>query len=99
MQLLVMALGSFVIADVSVGRVVAVVTILLAAKCGRESSGAIAGVTAGVTMGILGGDFSFLAAAYGFGGMLAGNVCRAGIDCAGIGVCDCKWLNRADYGQ
>lgn len=76
--LLVMALGSFVIADVSVGRVVAVVTILLAAKCGRESGGAIAGVTAGVTMGILGGDFLFLAAAYGFGGMLAGMFAELG---------------------
>lgn len=76
--LLVMALGSFVVGDVSIGRVVAVVTILLAAKCGRESGGAIAGVTAGVTMGILGGDFSFLAAAYGFGGMLAGMFAELG---------------------
>ena len=63
--LLVMALGSFSIGDVSIGRVVAVVTILLAAKCGRESGGAIAGVTAGIAMGILGGDF------YLFGGGLS----------------------------
>lgn len=76
--LLVMALGSFVIGDVSVGRVVAIVTILLAAKCGRESAGAIAGVTAGVAMGILGGDISFLAAFYGFGGMLAGMFAELG---------------------
>ena len=76
--LLVMALGSFSIGDVSIGRVVAVVTILLAAKCGRESGGAIAGVTAGIAMGILGGDFSFLAAAYGFGGMLAGMFAELG---------------------
>ncbi|MDD3193101.1 MAG: SpoIIE family protein phosphatase [Oscillospiraceae bacterium] len=76
--LLVMALGSFLVGDVSVGRIAAVVTILLAAKCGRESGGAIAGVTAGVTMGILGGDFSFLAASYGFGGMLTGMFAELG---------------------
>ncbi len=76
--LLVMALGSFTIGDISVGRIIAVLTILLSAKCARESGGAIAGVTAGVTMGILSGDFTFLAASYGFGGMLAGMFAELG---------------------
>ena len=76
--LLVMALGSFTIADISVGRIIAVLTILLSAKCARESGGAIAGITAGVTMGVLSGDFTFLAASYGFGGMLAGMFAELG---------------------
>lgn len=76
--LVVMSLGAFTIGDVSIGRIIAVISILLAAKCGRESGGAIAGITAGVTMGILSGDFSFLAASYGFGGMLAGMFAELG---------------------
>ncbi|MDD2956691.1 MAG: hypothetical protein PHD67_10360 [Oscillospiraceae bacterium] len=70
--LLVIALGAFTIGDVSVGRVIAVVAVLLAARYGREGGGAIAGVTAGVAMGVLGGRVTFLAGSYGLGGLLAG---------------------------
>ena len=67
-----MALGSFTIAGLSVGRVIAVVVILLSARYGREAAGAVSGVTAGAAMGLLGSSFTFLAAAYGFGGLVAG---------------------------
>lgn len=67
-----MALGTFTIGGLSVGRIVAVVVILLSAKYGHESAGAVAGVTAGAAMGLLGSSFTFLAAAYGFGGLVAG---------------------------
>ena len=67
-----MALGTFTIGGVSLGRVIAVIIILLSAKYGREAAGAVAGVTAGAAMGLLGSSFTFLAAAYGFGGLVAG---------------------------
>ncbi|WP_343252527.1 SpoIIE family protein phosphatase [Ligaoa zhengdingensis] len=67
-----MALGSFTVAGLSVGRVASVVVILLCAKYGQESAGAVAGVTAGAAMGLLGGELTYLAASYGFGGLVAG---------------------------
>lgn len=67
-----MALGTFTIGGISVGRTAAVFIILLCAKYGREAAGAVAGVTAGAAMGLLGSSFTFLAAAYGFGGLVAG---------------------------
>ncbi|MDY4192320.1 MAG: SpoIIE family protein phosphatase [Oscillospiraceae bacterium] len=70
--LTVVALGSFTVGDVSVGRAVAVTMVLLAARYGKEGGGAIAGVTAGVAMGMLGGDIAFLTESYGLGGLLAG---------------------------
>lgn len=67
-----MALGSFTVAGISIGRVVALIVILLSARYGHEAAGAVAGVTAGAAMGLLGSSFTFLAAAYGFGGLVAG---------------------------
>lgn len=82
-----MALGGFTIGGLSVGRIVAVFIILLAAKYGHEAAGAIAGVTAGAAMGLLSGSFSFLAAAYGFGGLVAGMFSSfGGFGCAAIFV-------------
>lgn len=67
-----MALGSLTLGGLSVGRILAVIIILLCAKYGHEPAGAVAGVTAGAAMGLLGSSFAFLAAAYGFGGLVAG---------------------------
>lgn len=80
-----MALGTFTIGGLSVGRVAAVIVILLCAKYGRESAGAVAGVAAGAAMGLLGSSFTFLAAAYGFGGLVAGMFAGFGsFACAGV---------------
>lgn len=68
----VLALINLKIAGLSVGRVLAVTTILLAAQLAREAGGAIAGVAAGVSAGMLGGPYGFLMGTYGFGGLLAG---------------------------
>lgn len=82
-----MALGSFLIAGLSVGRIVAVVIILMCAKYGHEAAGAVAGVTAGAAMGLLGSSFTYLAAAYGFGGLVAGMFANFGsFGCAVIFV-------------
>ncbi|WP_162614208.1 SpoIIE family protein phosphatase [Anaerotruncus colihominis] len=68
----VLALVNLRVLGVSVGRVLAVLVILLAAQAAREAGGAIAGVAAGVAAGVVGGNYTFLMGTYGLGGLLAG---------------------------
>lgn len=68
----ILALVNLHLFGLSVGRVLACLTILLAAQAAREAGGAIAGVAAGVSAGLLGGGQAFLMGTYGFGGLLAG---------------------------
>ncbi|WP_066453108.1 SpoIIE family protein phosphatase [Anaerotruncus rubiinfantis] len=70
--IIILALINLTVFGLSIGRVLAVTVILLAAQFAREAGGAIAGVAAGVAAGILGGSHSFLMGTYGFGGLLAG---------------------------
>lgn len=70
--IMVMAMSNMKIAEISAGRMIAVVIILCAAYFGAESGGAVAGITAGSAMALVGGGQSFLIAAYGFGGLIAG---------------------------
>lgn len=59
-------------AGLSVGRVLAVLAVLLCARAGGEGPGAVAGVTAGVAMALVDSRFAFLTGTYGIGGLLAG---------------------------
>ena len=68
----ILALVNLNLFGLSVGRMIAVLVILLAAQAAREAGGAIAGVAAGVSAGVLGGAYGFLMGTYGFGGLLAG---------------------------
>ncbi len=68
----ILALVNLNLFGLSLGRIIAVLVILLAAQAAREAGGAIAGVAAGVSAGILGGPYGFLMGTYGFGGLLAG---------------------------
>ena len=70
--IVIIALLRVTVAGLSVGRILAVAAILLAAQVAREAGGAIAGVAAGVSAGVLSGANSFLMGTYGFGGLLAG---------------------------
>jgi len=67
-----MGISSIQIAGFSLGRILAVVAVLLCARYLREAGGAIAGVTAGVALGLAGGDYSFLLITSGLGGLVAG---------------------------
>ncbi len=73
-----MALSSFTVGELSPGRILAVMTVLLMARSGREQGGAIAGIVLGVTMLLGFPAHPYLAAAYGFGGLLAGVFSRFG---------------------
>lgn len=54
------------------------VLVLLLARCGKEQGGAIAGIVLGVTMALASPEHLVLAAAYAFGGLMAGIFARFG---------------------
>lgn len=60
------------IRGMSVGRVLSVLAILLAARYGGESAGSVAGIICGIAMSLSGGDFGYVVAAYAFGGLISG---------------------------
>lgn len=70
--IVVMGFASIRAGSLSVGRLLCVLIILLCARYGAEAGGAVAGITAGIAMGLAGGDYAYVMAAYGFGGLLAG---------------------------
>jgi len=67
-----MAFSTINIGVLSVGRVLAVVMILLSARLAREAGGAIAGVAAGVSVALAVGEYTYVIAAYALGGLSAG---------------------------
>ena len=73
-----MSLSVFEIGSVSPARALTVVGILAAARYGRQSTGAIAGIVAGFAMSLTGNDLLFLVGAYGMGGLLAGVFSQSG---------------------
>lgn len=77
-SVVLMALSAVQFAGISPGRIAAVVLVLLLARCGKEQGGAIAGVVLGVAMAMASPDHLVLAAAYAFGGLMAGIFSRFG---------------------
>ncbi len=73
-----MAAAGFTFSGISPGRMVAVVLILLLARCGKEQGGSIAGIVLGLAMAMSAGDHMVLAVAYAFGGLMAGIFARFG---------------------
>ncbi len=84
--------NTLTVAGISVGRVLAVEVILFCAYYGSVSGGCIGGVATGIVFGIGSGDYGFIPASYGFGGLMAGLFSYIGrwgavgafIVCAGI---------------
>ncbi|MBQ9674268.1 MAG: SpoIIE family protein phosphatase [Ruminococcus sp.] len=70
--ILLLALGGLGIGDFSAGRALAVVVVLLCAKFGGVTGGAIAGISTGVVFSLSSLSMSFLCGAFGFGGLMAG---------------------------
>lgn len=69
--LLLMSLSVIQFSGIAPARVAAVFLILIAARYGRESAGAVVGTAAGITFSLATG-MSHLAGGYAFGGLLAG---------------------------
>lgn len=69
---LLLSLGSLAIEDVSVGRILAVTAVLLCARCGGVSGGAVSGVATGAVFSLSGFEQGFICGGYAFGGLAAG---------------------------
>ncbi len=67
-----LSLSALTIGPVSVGRIAAVLCMLLAARYGGITGGAIAGTACGIVLSLASFDFTFLGAAYAFSGLMAG---------------------------
>ena len=61
---LLMAVSSLEISGISPGRILAVVLILLLARCGREQGGSIAGIVLGLAMAMAAPDSLYLCLLY-----------------------------------
>lgn len=73
-----MAVSGISFSGISPGRIISVVLIFLLARCGKEQGGAVAGIVLGLAMSLTDTDHTYLAAAYSFGGLLAGMFSRFG---------------------
>lgn len=68
----ILSLSDVCIGSLSVGRILAVVVVLMSARYGGITGGAVAGISTGTVLGLSSATFSFLGAAYAFGGLMAG---------------------------
>lgn len=69
---LLLSFSGVTISGVSVGRILIVLTILVCARLGGLSGGAVAGIAAGAVQGLSTAGLSYLSGAYGLGGLMAG---------------------------
>ncbi|MBQ7999960.1 MAG: SpoIIE family protein phosphatase [Ruminococcus sp.] len=70
--ILMLSFGSVSIWGISLGRVMAVIAVLLCARYGGVTGGSISGVATGVVFSLGASDMSFLAGGYAFGGLVGG---------------------------
>ena len=70
--ILVLSLGSIEIYGISLGRIFAVLIIMLAARYGSVAGGSIFGTATGVMFSLVSTDMAFLGTGYAFGGLMGG---------------------------
>lgn len=70
--ILLLALSSIGFGGVSLGRICAVIVIMLCSRYGAVSGGCISGVATGVIFSMADNNLTFLAGSYAFGGIMAG---------------------------
>lgn len=68
----ILAFSQFMVAGVSVGRILSILMVLYSARIGGVAGGTIAGVAAGAIQGLSLSGLSYLSGAYGLGGLVAG---------------------------
>ena len=69
---LLLAFSGLTIAGVSVGRVLAVIAVLLAARYGGVEGGSVAGIAVGLAFSLSTSGLNYLSGAYALGGLMAG---------------------------
>ncbi len=70
--ILVLSLGTVTVYGISLGRIIAVTAILLAARYGGVSGGSICGTATGVVFSLQSLNMAFLSGGYAFGGLMSG---------------------------
>ncbi|MBQ2944462.1 MAG: SpoIIE family protein phosphatase [Ruminococcus sp.] len=70
--ILMLSLGSLSLWGISVGRVMAVITVLMCARYSGVTGGSISGIATGVVFSLGSTDMAFLAGGYAFGGLAGG---------------------------
>lgn len=80
----ILALSDLTVATLSIGRILSAAVILFASRFGGISGGAVAGISTGIVLGMASHDYSFLGAAYAFGGLMAGLFAPAGRIAGGL---------------
>ncbi len=78
LAVLLMAINTVEFSGISVGRVLTMTGILLAAKAGQQQGGMLAGIVLGSATALTTPSHAHLAAAYAFGGLLSGLFSRFG---------------------
>ncbi len=87
-----LSLSGVMIAQVSVGRILAVLFILLFARYGFVKGGSIAGIAAGVVFALSDTDLLFLSAGYSLSGLTAGLLAPVGKAAAAISALICNGM-------
>lgn len=70
--ILMLSFSTVTFLSVSVGRLLAVITVLFCAKYGGVAGGSISGIATGVMFSLSAFDLTFLSGSYAFGGLVAG---------------------------
>lgn len=70
--IVVLSFSHIMVGSVSLGRILAVLAILLCAQYGGVPGGSVSGVAAGLVFSLSGSGVSYLAGSYAFGGLMAG---------------------------
>ncbi|MGN0171875.1 MAG: hypothetical protein ACI39E_03710, partial [Acutalibacteraceae bacterium] len=73
-----MSIDNITFGGISIGRILTMMVILLAARAGRQEGGTLAGVILGSATALCTPGYAHLAAAYAFGGLMAGLFARFG---------------------
>ena len=69
---MILAFGSITYLNISLGRIVAVIVVLLCARYGGINGGAVSGIATGAVFSIASRTLGFICGGYSFGGLLSG---------------------------
>ncbi|MBQ8860806.1 MAG: SpoIIE family protein phosphatase [Ruminococcus sp.] len=88
--ILLLAFSSLTVGDISIGRIMALLIILISAQYCSISGGTIAGVATGIVFSLSSNDLMFLSAGYAFSGLMGGLFSPAGKLAVALSVIICN---------
>lgn len=87
---IMLSVGNIEFEHISLGRILSVVIILMCARYGSVTGGAIAGVATGSVFGLSSAGYAFLCAGYSFGGLVGGLLAPLGKAVVSVGFVICN---------